>query len=222
MVYAPAMHVLVEDRLPSGSKSSVRQLLSGQELLWDRPPLANESWRVYSGISSAIAQVARLFGKEVEFDQWGDMGRLTLTTLSWEPLPYDFGWHLACRPFGGVVFRDDPKEMPPPLAVRYVESWPHGYFTLDELKRFEAPLREIVIQLVARCQPAEDPLDIDRAELEMLLMEAHTLSNAHFVDLFGTFDDEDMLGWQVRRALLLLRAVAAARAQGKDLIAVGY
>lgn len=185
--------------------------------------MAAEPWRVYAGVSSAVAQVARLFGKEVEVDQWGDMGRLTLTTVSWEPLPYGFGWWLACRPFGGVVFEDDPHEMPPGMAIRYVTSWPHGYLTRDELARFEAPLRELVIQSFLRCQDQlEDPPGVGREELEDLLMSAHTLSTGQLVDLFGAWDDEDSLGWQLRRALILLRAVGGAKAQNKDLIAVGY
>ncbi len=217
------MHVLVEERIQPEARERVRHLLSGRALAWDRPPMALEPWRVFGGVSSAVAQVVRLFGKEVEFDQWGGMQRLTLATLSWEPLPYEFGWWLACRPFGGITFTDDPMAMPAERALRYLTSWPHGYLTLDELGRFVAPLRERVIDDLLRCQSAlEEPPGLTRDGLEILLRSPHTLSDPQLVDLFGSWDDEELDGWQLRRALMLLRASSGALAQNKDLVAVGY
>lgn len=143
VAFSPAMHVLAQERVPSEARPYIQHLLSGQELLWDQAPLAEEPWRVYAGVSSGAAQVARLFGKEVGFDQWGDKRRLTFTSLSWDPLPYSFGWWVACRPFAGVTFSRDPAEGISPLqGVRYLDSWPHGYLLYDEARRFLPMIRE--------------------------------------------------------------------------------
>lgn len=225
MVYGPAMHVLVEERVVEPARPHVRRLLQGQPLIWDASPLAREPWTVYAGICSAVAQVVRLFGKEVEFDQWGEQRRLTLATVSWDPLPYQFGWQLACRPFAGVQFVREPETLDPRLGLRYLSSWTHGYFTRDELSRLTPALRELVIASIIRLQRrhASGP-GLDRDTLETLLLEAHKLPQGTFVDLFslGGHDDDDVEAWTMRRALIALRAANEARAQGRDLIALGY
>jgi hypothetical protein len=221
------MHVLIQDRVIQEAREPLRLLLAGQPLTWDQPPMADASWRVFAGVCSGIAQVVRLFGKEVAFDQWGDKRRLTLTSLSWAPLPYGFGWWIACRPFGGVSFSQDPSDgLSPLLGVRYLDSWPFGFLLHDELDRFVPLLRELVLEQALRLQAldlqdgGEERFTPD--SLEAALLRASALSPETFVDLHGLGADADLEGWHLRRALHLLCAAAAALERRRDLICLGY
>lgn len=228
IVYTPAMNVLIKDRTVPQAQEHVRHLLEGHELVWDQPPMAREPWPAFFGVCSAIAQVVRLFGKEVEYDQWGEQRRMTLMTLDWDPLPYDFGWRVLCHPFAGVTFTRDPQDLPPGVGLRYLMSWTHGHFTQDELRRWIPPLRERLITLALRLQddlpPDEDNPGFSRRQLEEALMVPHELPRGLFVDLFGLGDDggEERDAWQLRRALLLLRAMTGALALKRDLVCLGY
>ncbi len=222
MAYAPAMHVLIQDRVPEPSRKYMHALITGQPLVWDAPPLRTETWAVYSGISSGVAQVVRLFGRQMEFDRWEDERRLSLATLPWDGLPYDFGWRLTCRPFAGVEFQDSPSELPPEDALPYASSWPHGYLTLDEMRRFRAPLGELVERGVARMMEEEEAPPLGPEEIATLLVDPRSLSQGQFVDLFGFGGNEDVWRWRTRRALILLRAVDGAVELKKDLFALGY
>jgi hypothetical protein len=222
MAYAPAMHVLIQDRVPDLSRKYMHALITGDALVWDTAPLAKETWAVFAGISSGIAQVVRLFGRQLEFDRWGDVRRLSLATLPWDGLPYDFGWRLACRPFAGVEFARTPSELSPEKGLAYVASWPHGYLTLDELRRFRAPLSELVRAGVGRMLAEEDVPPLGPDEVIELLADPRALTQGQFVDLFGFGGDEDVWRWRTRRALILLRAVDGAIELKKDLFSIGY
>ena len=221
MAYAPAMHVLIQDRVPEMSRKYMHKLITGEPVSWDVPPLARETWAVFAGISSAIAQVVRLFGRQLEFDRWADVRRSSLTMLPWEGLPYEFGWWLACRPFAGIEFHNPPAEMSPEQGLAYVASWPHGYFTVDELRRLRAPLAELVRRGVGQMME-EDETPLDAEAVAKLLADPRALRQSDFVDLFGFGEDDDVWRWRTRRALILLRAVDGAVEVGKDLIAIGY
>lgn len=215
------MHVLLHDRVPNGAKPFVHQLMEGQGLAWDEPPLARAPWSTYAGISSAVAQAARLFGQELEFDVWGEHPRLTWTTLTWEPLPWRFGWWVACRPFAGVSFTKDPAESRSPLdALPYLESWPHGYLLREELRAVVPALRERVAALALQLQDPDEPLD--PARVERVLREPQALSQGDFLDLFAQGCEAEREGWQLRRALILLRAAAQAQSKDADLICLGH
>lgn len=215
------MHVLVEDRVSKPARAHMRKLLAGDELIWDQPPMAQEPWGVYAAVCSAMAQIVRLFGKEIEFDQWGEQRRLSWVSMSWDPLPYDFAWNIICRPFGGVTFSREPDEMPTLLKLRYLASWTHGHLSNEELQRFIPLLREVVIATILQSQGPEGRWE--RQELEGLMLEAHNLKKNIFMDLYGFGDDsDDTAMWLTRRALMLLRAAQRASAMNRDLFALGY
>ena len=221
MAYAPAMHVLIQDRVPEASRKYMHRLITGEALVWDAPPLSRETWAVYAGVSSAVAQVVRLFGRQLEFDRWGDVRRSSLTMLPWDGLPYEFGWWLASRPFAGVEFAQPPSEMSPEEGLAYVASWPHGYLTLDELRRFRAPLADLLRRGVAQ-MTEEDEAPLETGAINRLLEDPRALRKSEFVDLFGFGDDDDVWRWRTRRVLILLRAMDGAIELEKDLLALGY
>ncbi len=218
------MHVLIQDRVHEEARVHLRHLLGGSPLVWDAPPMAQSTWRCFAGVSSGISQVVRLFGKEVGFDQWGQMRRLTLTTLSWDPLPYDFGWMVICRPFGGVTFQQDPSTgVSPLIGMRYLTSWPHGYLLRDELTRFVPMLRERLIDQILRLYAKEeDAPTMDRNWLEATLLHADELAPSDFVDIFGMGDPDDIECWQMQRALILLSSAQAAMRRDRDLVCLGF
>lgn len=222
MAYAPAMHVLIQDRVPELSRKYMHRLITGEKLVWDEKPLATETWAVFAGVSSGIAQVVRLFGRQLEFDRWVDARRLSLATLPWDGLPYDFGWRLVCRPFAGVEFALNPADLSPEQSLAYVASWPHGYLTHDELKRFRSPLVAMIEGGVARMMKEDEAPVLSQEDMGRLLADPRGLSQGDFVDLFGFGDDEDVWRWRTRRALILLRAVDGAIELRKDLVAIGY
>jgi hypothetical protein len=220
--YAPAMTVLLQQRVPEYSRRFLEQIHGGETLIWDEGDLATQTWAVYAGIACGVAQVTRLLGRQLEFDRWGEARRISLATLPWDNLPYGFGWKVACRPFGGVEFANEPWDMSPVKAMPYINSWPHGYLTHDELRRFRGPLREEVHATLARMMADEDPPPVDADTLESLLDDPRSLSHGTFVDLFGFGAAEDVWQWRTRRALILLRAIDGALEIGKDLVCVGY
>ena len=220
--YAPAMHVLIQQRVPPPSRRYLEQMHAGADIVWDEPSLSTETWTVYAGITSGVAQVVRLLGKQLEFDRWGGARRISLATLPWEGLPYGFGWKVACRPFAGVQFVSEPQDLSPVSALAYVRSWPHGYLTLDELRRFRGPLAEDLVATLTRAVAGDEHAQIAEEEVAELLQDPRSLDQGSFAELFGFGDSEDIWTWRTRRALILLRAMDGALEVGKDLVCVGY
>ena len=215
-VYAPALVVLINDQVPTEARPYVDKILDGEGVFWDLPPLAAESWEVYSGLTGFYSQLLRLLGRDVGFDVWSGWQRSRWISSDWHPLSRDFGWKIACRPLRGIFFRHDQESMPD--AMRYLASWPHGWLKLSECREYAPYLHQRL------CILAEEiGVEWTDAQVEERLARPEELTRDQRFDLNNLCAGRtDGKVWQFQRGLALFEAIRKAVTMEKDLISVGY
>ncbi len=215
-VYAPALVVLADDQVPSSAREYVERLLDGEGVYWDLPPMTAESWEVYSGLCGFYGQLLRLLCRDVGFDVWPGWRRTEWVTSDWYPLAREFGWKVACRPLGGVLFRDQTPEMPD--AARYMASWPHGWLSLDECREYAPYLHGRICELAI-----DIGLDWDLSTLEQRLEKPEQLDRDERFEINNLCAGRrSRKVWQFQRGFALFEAMREAIDREQDLISVGY
>lgn len=215
-VYAPALVVLVNDQVSAEARPYVDKILDGEGVFWDLPPLKNESWEVYAGLTGFYSQILRLLGKDVGFDVWPGWERSLWLSSDWHPLSREFGWKIACRPIKGVLFR---REQPPmPQAIRYLASWPHGWLTLEECRQY-APYLHLRLSELGQQIGLEWPAK----EIEDKLRLPELLNREERFEINNICAGRrEPAVWQFQRSLALYEAMRKAIDAERDLISVGF
>lgn len=215
-VYAPALVVLVNDQVPPEARRYVDNILDGEGVFWDLPPLASEGWEVYAGLTGFYSQLLRLMCRDVALDVWSGWQRSQWISSDWHPLSRDFGWKIACRPLRGVFFRHEQPKMPD--AARYLSSWPHGWLTLSECQEYAPYLHQRLVELGQGIG-----LEWSLSTLEERLAAPEDLDRDDRFDINNVCAGRmDRKVWQFQRGLVLLEAMRQAIKKEKDLISVGY
>lgn len=208
-----AIDVLVHDLSDALARQSIREMQEGEALVWDGDDLRSGSWETFSELSSFLANVYRLFGRQLAFDAWPDGLRIQYLLADWHPLPKEFGRRVCCRPTPPVRFLNMPRHVSESW-VPYLESHPHGFLARDELPQAIEGLHRIIDQLFCRLTLRErSPLDTVAPGSAFPRAARPAIMN---------LTDDGLETWQLQRAVVLYDACCRALAIDKDLIAVGY
>lgn len=215
-VYAPALVVLVNDQVSAEARPYVDKILDGEGVFWDLPPLKNESWEVYAGLTGFYSQLFRLLCKDVGFDVWPGWERSQWLAADWHPLSREFGWKIACRPFKGVLFRREQASMP--QAMRYLASWPHGWLSLEECRQY-APYLHLRLSELGQ----QIGLEWSKTTIKEKLLATEKLDRDERFEINNICAGRrESAVWQFQRSLALYEAMRKAIAAERDLVSVGF
>ena len=213
--WSPGLRAVVDNQIESGARPYVEALLSGEPLYWDRPPLSQEPWEVYASVSGFVAQALRLLATDVGLDVWPSGMRLGWLAADWRPLDREVAWAITCRPLGTIRFAQ-PR---PPIdcAAAYLESWRHGWLSAEEAARVARGLHPLLVELASGL----DSLGWPSSDLSVRLAHPERLDAETRFELLNAADGSPH-GWQLQRALALLKAARLAVLRDQALFAVGY
>lgn len=208
-----AIDVLVHDLSDVLARQAIRGMQDGDMLVWDGHDLRAGSWETFSELSAFLANVYRLFGRQLGFDAWPDGLRIQYLLADWNPLPKEFGRKICCRPTPPVAFESMPEHISE-SCVPYLESYPHGFLARDELPQAIEGLHRIIDQLYCRLTMR------DRSPFDNV-PPGSAFPRSAMPSVMNLADD-GLETWQLQRAVVLYNACCGARAIDKDLVAVGY